>query len=249
MILPLIIAHRGASYLAPENTLAALNLAWELGAEAVEIDIRLTRDRQIVLSHNATTWRMTREFKIIYCSTLSQLRKLDFGRLKGKEWAGERIATLAEVLATVPAKKKLIIEIKGGPRILPFIQDTLSSFSFTAGQIDFLAFNYRTAAGAKKMFPQKEVYFLYEIDRRLPSACYFIRKIEQANLDGLDISVHPLVDKAFVDQIKQSGKRVIVWTENDPQQAAKWIEMGVAGITTDRPGWLMQQLKSNLSNI
>lgn len=247
---PLIIAHRGASFLAPENTLSAVKLAWEIGAQAVEIDVRKTWDNQIVAIHNATTRHMTGHSKFIRLNTLKQLKKLDFGILKDAKWKGERIPTLDSILNTIPEKGRLYIEIKSTKAILPLIKNLLKSYSFRAEQINFLAFNYKIAVKTKKMFQENLVYFLYEHRRAQPSAEYFLSRIKTAGLDGLDISVHPSINKDFVNTIKDAGKKLIVWTVNDPAQAQRLIEAGIDGITTDRPAWLKEQLiKMNTGQI
>ena len=119
----LIIAHRGESYDAPENTLASINLAWERGAEAVEIDVHLSKDNQVVVIHDPNTLRVSGIKKKIKNSTVADLKKLDVGSWKSAEFKNEKIPTLKEVLATVPQSKKLIIEIKSEFKILIFLRD------------------------------------------------------------------------------------------------------------------------------
>jgi glycerophosphoryl diester phosphodiesterase len=99
---PLIIAHRGESHDAPENTLASVCLAWERDDDAAEIDVHLTKDGRIVVIHDEHTWRTAHRFGKVANRTLEQLKRLDVGRYKGKRWAKERIPTLAEVLEIVP---------------------------------------------------------------------------------------------------------------------------------------------------
>jgi len=98
-----IIAHRGASHDAPENTLAAVNLAWQQNADAVEIDVHLSRDGQIVVIHDENTRKTAGLNKNVSEQTLAELRRLDVGRWKGRQWAGEKIPVLAEVLGALPA--------------------------------------------------------------------------------------------------------------------------------------------------
>jgi len=105
---PLVVAHRGASHAAPENTLAAFKLAWKEGADAIEGDFFLTKDQEIVCTHDRTTQRLNKE-KLnldVAKSTLEELRALDVGSWKNEKWKGERMPTLAEVMATVPDGKK-----------------------------------------------------------------------------------------------------------------------------------------------
>ena len=102
----LIIAHRGASADAPENTLAAFRLAWQQGADGIEGDFRLTSDGRIVCFHDDDTARVAGISLIVEETPLTKLRTLDVGAWKGKPWQGERIASLEEVLAEVPAGKQ-----------------------------------------------------------------------------------------------------------------------------------------------
>ncbi|MDP6721144.1 MAG: glycerophosphodiester phosphodiesterase family protein, partial [Pirellulaceae bacterium] len=94
----LIVAHRGASYDAPENTLAAFRLAWRQGADGIEGDFYLTKDGQIVCIHDADTKRTAGVSRQVAKSTLAELRELDVGRWKDEEFAGERMPTLQQVL-------------------------------------------------------------------------------------------------------------------------------------------------------
>ncbi len=111
-----IIAHRGASFDAPENTLAAIRLAWQQQADAVEIDVHLSRDRHLVAIHDFNTRKTTGRNRPVARQTLAQLRTLDAGQWKHPRWRGEKIPTLEEVLATVPPGKRLFIEIKARRR-------------------------------------------------------------------------------------------------------------------------------------
>jgi glycerophosphoryl diester phosphodiesterase len=91
---PLIIAHRGESFDAPENTLAAINLAWERGAEAVEIDIQFSKDRELVVIHDTDTKRLAGIDKKVVDQTLEELKKLDVGVWKDIQFKGERVPTI-----------------------------------------------------------------------------------------------------------------------------------------------------------
>ena len=114
-----IIAHRGASHDAPENTLAAFRFGWEQKADAVELDVRLSKDGNLVVIHDDNTRRTAQVDKSVGEQTLAELRSLDVGRWKGKQWVGERILTLNEALATVPEGKRLFVELKCGPEGIP----------------------------------------------------------------------------------------------------------------------------------
>ena len=121
-----IIAHRGSSYLAPENTCAAVELAWQEGADAVEGDFRLTADGHIVAMHDATLKRTAGiDRRVAECS-LEELRTYDVGSWKNPQFADEPVPTLAEMLATVPAGKRFLVELKCSAEIVEPLQRLLA---------------------------------------------------------------------------------------------------------------------------
>src|SRR5262245_12146520 len=107
---PRIVAHRGSSHDAPENTLAAFRRAWELGVECVELDVHVTSDGQAVVIHDESTKRTAGRDRPVAAQTLAEIKQLDAGRWKGPAHAGERIPTLGEVLTTMPSGRTLFVE-------------------------------------------------------------------------------------------------------------------------------------------
>lgn len=116
---PFIVAHRGASHDAPENTLPAFQLAWKQGADAIEGDFHLTKDGKIICIHDYDTKRVAGTKLIVKDSTLEQLQALDAGKWFRAEFKGTRLPTFAEVAATVPDGRKFYVEVKCGPEIVP----------------------------------------------------------------------------------------------------------------------------------
>ncbi|MCX5670356.1 MAG: glycerophosphodiester phosphodiesterase family protein [Planctomycetota bacterium] len=151
--MPLIVAHRGASGEAPENTLAAFKRAWQQQADAIEGDFYLTRDRKIVCIHDATTGRVADTNLVVAQSTLADLRALDVGAWKGAQWQGQRIPTLEEVLALVPPGKKLYLEIKCGPDILPPIKEALTAAKLKPDQVIILSFDKTVLQQCRTVLP------------------------------------------------------------------------------------------------
>ena len=125
-----IVAHRGASFDAPENTLAAIVLAWQQMADAVEIDVRVTKDEQIVAIHDANTRRTCDQNLVVSDATYAQIQQLDASHnAREGTYAGESVPRLAEILATIPPHGKLFVEVKCGDEIIEpltfqFTQDT-----------------------------------------------------------------------------------------------------------------------------
>src|SRR5580700_5266452 len=137
-----IIGHRGASEDAPENTLASFRLAWTQNADAAETDVYLSKDGEIVVIHDANTRRVGGRDGKVVDQTLAELKQLDIGRWKGEQWAGERIPTLAELLAIIPEGKRLFIEIKCGPEIVPQLVEVIRKAHKRPEQTCLIGFSY-----------------------------------------------------------------------------------------------------------
>ncbi len=249
----IFIAHRGESYDAPENTLAAINLAWQRNAEAVEIDIHLSKDNRIVVIHDNHTGRLDRRFRRIAHQTLAELKCLDAGKNKGSQWQNERIPTLEEVLANVPQHKKLIIEIKCGSSVLDPLKRILVDYKLLPHQIEFIGFDFNVLKNARKIFVDNEVFWVknityFEYINSWPEKLnQIINKTRHANFDGLDLSANKIIDQTFVNIVKAAGLKLYIWVTNDPLEAKRLTEAGVDGITTDRPQWLKGEVDNLLA--
>ena len=104
-----IIAHRGASHDAPENTLESVRLGWEQGADAVEVDVYLSKDGHIVVHHDDTTKKLAGVDRKVVAQTLAELQRLDVGAWKGAKWKGVRIPRLDDVLASIPEGRRMSV--------------------------------------------------------------------------------------------------------------------------------------------
>jgi glycerophosphoryl diester phosphodiesterase len=244
----LIIAHRGESYDAPENTLASVNLAWDRGAEAVEIDVHLSKDNKVVVIHDAKTKRIGGRNKKVKHQTLAELKELDVGSWKNNKYIGTQIPKLIEVLETVPSGKKIIIEVKSDIKTLPYLKEDIESSGLQNDQIEIISFNYTVIAEAKRIFSNNKVLFLADLDYntytkfRSPSVEKIIAKTKYANLDGLNVWAGKILTKEFAQKVKGSGLLLYVWTINDPNKAKELVSWGINGITTDRAQWMKIQL-------
>lgn len=241
-----IVAHRGASFDAPENTIAAIKLAWEQKADASEFDIYLTKDGKIVVIHDATTKRTAGVELKVADSMLEDLRKLDAGKWKDAKFAGEKLPTLEEMLATVPVEKRVFIEVKCGPEIVPEMDRVIKASKLKPAQTCVISFNADVIAATKKARPDLQALWLVSLapkNAKPRTAEELIAKAKEIKADGLDLSATPAVlDKAFGDKVKQAGLKLYVWTVNDAELAKKMIAAGAESITTDKPGWLREQL-------
>jgi glycerophosphoryl diester phosphodiesterase len=246
-----IIAHRGASADAPENTLVALKLGYAQGADGVELDIHLTKDGRIIAIHDDDTQRVAGVDRKVADQTLAELRSLNvgnFGVWKGKGLV-EKVPTLEEVLALVPAGKKVYIEIKCGNEILGALADALHATpTVTPQQTVIITFLHDVAQAAKQKFPNREVYWLVEYDKDEKTGHYpqlddLIAKAKAARADGLNLEHHFPLEGRAVGKIHDAGLKCVVWTLDDPAKSRKLIGAGVDAITTNRPGFLRRELE------
>jgi glycerophosphoryl diester phosphodiesterase len=241
-----IIAHRGASHDAPENTMAAFKLGWEQKADADEVDIYLTKDGRIVVIHDKTTKRTAGLDRNVAEQNLVELRALDAGAWKGARWAGEKIPSLEEVIATIPEGRRLFIEIKCGPEVLPELERVVKESGKKSEQLTIICFNYETLKLARERFPELALFWLVaptkESNGLLPAVDELITKAKSAKFEGLNVDYRFAIDDRFVSRVKDAGLKLYIWTVNDPAVARRLAALGADGITTDRPGWLREQL-------
>jgi len=244
---PLIIAHRGASYYAPENTMAAVKLAWEQDTDALEVDVHKSRDDHIIVIHDPDTFRTTRIKKIIRDENLKDIQKLDAGSWKDQKYNNEYIPELREVLATVPTDKKMCIEIKSGDCIA-LIQKLIDKSHLQPDQLVFMDFDITTVIEASTVFTQSEILWLYEFIPPLTkrdAGDTFNMIIEKAlfvKADGINIEFNPFIDSSLIKKVHGLGMKFYTWTVNDISDAKNLMAWGVDGITTDRPGWMKTNL-------
>lgn len=234
-----IIAHRGSSYTAPENTVASVRLAWDQNADAIECDIHLSKDGKIVVIHDADTARTARVSLRVSETTSEELRKLDVGSPKDPKYAGEKIPFLHELMETVPAGKQILIEIKCGKEVLPALKDTLTS-SGKMAQVVIVGFGLDTIVAAKQMMPVLPVWWLRSTatdkstNTKLPHDLAWIDIVKASGLDGLSVD-HAGCTPEFAKAIKAAGQRLSVWTIDDPAEARRFRDMGMDVISTNRP--------------
>jgi glycerophosphoryl diester phosphodiesterase len=249
---PIIVAHRGASADAPENTLAAFRLGWEQEADAIEGDFFLTSDEQIVAMHDSSTERTTGTTWDVRQKNLAELRTLDVGRWKHANFSGERIPTLSEVVQTIPPGKKLFLEIKDSARLVPVLKRLRSTDSTLAAlhneHLVIIAFDAEVIAAVKRELPDVAAFWLtgFKPDEQTgeirPSLAEILSTLQRTGADGLDCKAADHIDQHFVDQIRANGYQFHVWTVDDPVIANRFADFGVDSITTNVPAKIRQQL-------
>ena len=241
-----IIAHRGSSYLAPENTLAAFQLGWR-ETTTCELDIQPTLDGRLLVIHDDSTARTTGvHFKVAEHS-LNELQQLDAGSWKGVQWKGEKLPSLDEVIAAMPADKRLFIEMKAGPEGVPELARIIRA-SGREKQVLIHSFDHPACVEARKALPRLPVYLLIASRQNpltgawSPGIDEAMEKIKEAGLDGLGANDTAQVDVAAVEKLHAAGLKINIWTVDRVAEAKRLTDLGVDGIITNRPAWLKAEL-------
>lgn len=246
-----VVAHRGASFDAPENTIAAVREAWRQNADGIEADFRLTKDDQIVCMHDADTKRTGGKKLVVRDSTLAELRALEYGSWKDPGFRGEPIPTFAEVLAEIPQGKLFVVELKTGPEIVPLLKVELDRLNPDPAQLWIIAFDVETVIAAKRTFPAIRTHWLtgYKQDKVTgqwsPAAANVLDTLKQSGADGLGTQGNrKVVDGHFLDALKSGQLREFhVWTIDEPADAVFYQSQGAIGITTNRPGLILNAIQ------
>lgn len=246
-----IVAHRGASYDAPENTIAAFKEAWAQGADGVEGDFYVTKDQQIVCIHDKDTKRTAGTNLVVANSTLDELRKLDYGSWKDARFKGEPIPTFVEVMAVIPEGKLFVIELKTGPEIVPLLKAELDRLKPATANLLIIAFNRETVIAVKKQLPAISTHWLtgFKQDKTTgawaPTVDEVAKILQATGADGIGFQGRcEVVTAEFLNTLKQRGLREFhVWTLDEPQDALFYKDLGAIGITTNRPAFIRDSLK------
>lgn len=235
---PSVIAHRGASAEAPENTIAAFELAIEQGADGIELDIHLSRDDQPVVIHDFTLERTTDGSGPVRQRSVRELKRLDAGGWRGARFQGQRVQTLQEVFERFRDRTRFWIELKGGLDLYPGIEERLVSMMEVYEMLEGVlvqSFDHRALGRIHALNPEVQLGALIA----QPPIERLIRSPGAAR--ALCPGAH-LVSEGTVAEIRAAGLGCYVWTVNEPAQMDRLVEWGASGIITDRPDLLRARL-------
>jgi len=215
-----IIGHRGAKGLAGENTIAGLQKALSYKLDAVEIDVRVTKDGVAILNHNPLIINDVSHEFIISHHTYRQLKKQDSG-----------LATLEEAIKTVNRKVPLLIEVKPGESVAPVI-DVLQQFlnrGWKTADFQFCSFSYSVLVELHESMPA-----IQEIVNDRWSAIRASRRAKKLGTKCVDLDCRFLWG-GVIKFMSRRGFEIYSYPLNDPAKAKRWERYGLAGVVTDFP--------------
>jgi glycerophosphoryl diester phosphodiesterase len=241
--LPLVIAHRGASAAAPENTIAAFERAITDGADAIELDVHLSRDDHLVVIHDETLERTTNGLGPVRGHTMRELKRLDAGAWRGPDFAGQRLQTLQEVLERFRGRTRFWIELKGGSDLYPDIEERIVGLLEVYDVIDgALVQSFDHAALARLRSFSRELSLGALLTRAPLDVAQDVPPVADAVCASAEILGAP-----EREAIRRSGRQCHVWTVNEPALMDRLAELSVDGIITDRPELLRARLQARSS--
>ncbi len=232
-----VIAHRGFSVMAPENTLVAISKAIEAGADGCEFDVYRTRDGQIVLMHDATVDRTTDGQGKVTELTLAELKRLDAGRWKGQAYAGQRVPTLQEALELLKRSScRAVIEMKM-KNISRQVVETVRSSGMT-DQAVIGSFDAPSVREVRQLAPEIPAAWISgkALEGTVQQQADQIASQAAACQTDLVDLVFDMLSPQLVEELHRRGLKVWVWTVNDPVVMEALRDWGVDGLTTDNPG-------------
>lgn len=243
-----VIAHRGASAVAPENTLASFRRAIEMDVDGLELDLQPTRDGHLVVLHDETLERTTNGRGYVFESALAELRELDAGswfhraqpEMTLPRYGGERIPTLDEVIDLVrDGRQQLYIEIKKSERTPESFEKNVVELIRRNGfenRVVLISFDPNSLRLVRQLAPSMATGILF---KDLPADPIFLARTIGAT------GVAPRLDRVtreFVQAAHRAGLRMVVWTVDAADDMRKLIATGVDGIVTNVPDRLLEVL-------
>lgn len=239
---PSIIAHRGASGTAPENTIGAIKKALDIGADMIEIDIHQTKDGKLVVIHDESIDRTT-DGKGKVCDLMyADIVKYSAGSWFSDDYKLEKVPTLEEVLRVIDGRAILLIEVKGDMKVYPNIEqktiDLLkkeNAFSWCKIQ----SFNSEIIETFHKLYPALEVYKLI-VSEMFPFPFYYDEHISFGSLKKFTYTcgINPnfkFTSKRYVNKIHKMNQKVFCWTVNEMKDFERLKKIGVDGVITNFP--------------
>jgi glycerophosphoryl diester phosphodiesterase len=241
------LGHRGASAYAPENTLTSFNLAFDMGADGVELDVSVTKDRVPVVIHDNRVDRTTDGHGAIAEMTLAEVKRFDAGAFFGAKFRGEKIPTLAEVLGG-PGRRGIVnIELKSGK--LPKVGLEASAIAKVIEEtqaherVIISSFNHFALHAIHALDPRLPLGFLYF--NRAPLSFPYMKSQPLVQPTAL----HPrfvVVTPGFVQWARGRNYKINTWTVDEPDEMRRLISLGVDSIMTNKPDVLSQVLAQSV---
>ncbi len=222
-----VIAHRGASAAAPENTLAAFRLACEQGTDYVALDVQESADGEVLVVHDSDLMKLGNSPAKIWETDAARLRSIDIGSHKGPLYAGERVPTLAQALAVCKGKARVVIELKSYGHDQKLVERVAAIVEAAGMQNDcaYMSLDHVMIGRMKRLRPDWRCGAL---------VAKSLGDLTSLHADFLAVEAR-LASGRFVRRAHRAGQEVYVWTVDDPAWMLAAMSHGVDGLITNKP--------------
>jgi glycerophosphoryl diester phosphodiesterase len=230
-----ITAHRGAKAVAPENSMAAFQAAIDAGATYAELDVQHTKDRQLVVMHDADFMRMAGDPRKVADLTAAEIATIDIGRKTGPQFAGEHAPLLSEVFDLARGRMKINIELKYNvpdPDLAPAVVEYLRREDLI-DQAVVTSLDYAALRQVESLEPRIRTGHIVTAA---------VGNVTRTSADFLSLNAAQATP-SLIRRARAAGKDVAVWTVNDPESMLRMIERGADNIITDDPGLLVRVMR------
>lgn len=243
-----VVALRGASHEAPENSIPAIRLAWKQAADAVLLNLQVTKDLQLVLMHDLYPNVEGGSAEPVSRLTSEQLKAFDIGKAKGEAFAGTRIPALTDVWETVPEKGRLFLVMETGNHLHTATANVLEKTEFK-NRVVLMSPFVKNLVEVRKRLPQLAGLWMTSLEEKSPgkwspSPESLVSKLNADSLDGLYLMDCAGVDERFVSTLHEAKKKVYVWNVTKEEAVKRLRKLGVDGIASERPEWLRAVLET-----
>lgn len=249
---PLIIAHRGASANAPENTLIAYLLSFMQGADGIEVDLRLTADDQLVAVHDEDLKRTGGSSLKVASTPLEKLRTIDVGRSKERR---ALIPVFHEVAELIPEGKLLYLDVKADQECVPALVRELKKCRLKTDQIRLTSRSPELLRVFQEVLPQYPRHLQVDrqwTDRRkrwMPEASMLTAVAKTVDAVGISVDAHSYTEEPGLREgLQESGIGIHIFTVNRAPSAQRLADTGVQSIETDYPGHLVKNLRESVAS-
>ena len=226
------IAHRGASGIAPENTLAAFNKAIEIGVDAIELDLHGTADSEVVVIHDPTLDRTTNMCGTIKQTTLARIKQVDAGSWFHPQFKGETIPTLEEALDCIAGKTIAVLEIKDSSITQVVVQKVIEMSLLES--VVIISFNISDLHTVRVIEPRIPTGWLIGSNNGHTDPIQLCQKLCSIGCSLLNVN-HLLITEEFAYEVRRRGVSLWTWTVDDVDRIRLMRDIGVQGITSNHP--------------
>jgi glycerophosphoryl diester phosphodiesterase len=230
-----ITAHRGAKAVAPENSMAAFQAAIDAGATYAELDVQHTKDRQLIVMHDADFMRMAGDPRKVAELTAAEIATIDIGRKTGPQFAGQHAPLLSEVFDLARGRMKINIELKYNvpdPDLAPAVVEYLRRENLI-DQAVVTSLDYAALKQVESLEPRIRTGHIVTAA---------VGDVLRTSADFLSLNAAQATS-SLIRRARAAGKDVAVWTVNDPESMLRMIERGADNIITDDPGLLVRVMR------